>query len=234
VRGSELKKLLLLALVAVALPAGAVEAEELSGGVDLLEIHTGSGDDQFVFDGELRAGGERHAGLVKLSGGGDVGPHIDEVSAQVLYEINPREGVSLMAGVRHDFREGKDLTFGAFGATAELGEILSLEHFFFVSERGDLTGEAMVLGTVPLGPALTLEPRGEISWSAQHIVEEELGSGVTDVTLSVRLRRGIGPLVNVYLGVIHERLLSDTKSIALANGDRGHATRAVIGAGLAF
>lgn len=64
--------------------------------------------------------------------------------------------------------------------------------------------------------------------------EEEFGSGVTDVSLSVRLRRNIGPEVNVYLGATHERLVGETKRIALANGDKGHVNRVVIGAGLAF
>ncbi len=57
---------------------------------------------------------------------------------------------------------------------------------------------------------------------------------MTDVTLSVRLRQAISPMVNVYVGGIHERLVGDTRRIALANGDPGHVTRAVIGAGFAF
>jgi len=139
-----------------------------------------------------------------------------------------------MTGVRHDFREGEDLTLGVLAVTADLGEIVSAEHFLFVSEDGDVTGEAMVLAGLPLTTGLTLEPRAELAWSAQDVPEEEYGSGVTDVSLSVRLRREIGPAVNVYLGATHERLVGETKRIALANGDKGHVNRLVIGAGLAF
>ena len=139
-----------------------------------------------------------------------------------------------MAGVRHDFREGGDLTHGVLAVTADIGEIVSAEHFLFLSQDGDVTGEAMALVALPLSASLTLEPRAELAWSARAVPDEELGSGITEVALSVRLRRQIGPVVNVYLGATHERLVGDTKRIALAQGDRGHVNRAVIGAGFAF
>ncbi len=156
------------------------------------------------------------------------------MTAQALYAFRPRESVALMAGLRHDFRKGRDLTLGALAVTADLAEIISAEHFLFVSEHGDVTGEAMVLAALPLTGSLTLEPRAELAWSAQQIEDDELGSGATEMSLSVRLRQAIGPMFNVYVGATHERLLGDTKRIALAKGDRGHVNRAVIGAGLAF
>jgi copper resistance protein B len=229
-----MKKRCLLGLAAISLTTGAAQAQEISGEVDLLEMHLGSGDDHFVFDGEIEAGGERHSAVFKLDGGSDVGAHIDEVTAQALYAFKPRESVALMAGLRHDFREGRDLSLGVLAVTAELGEIVSAEHFLFLSEHGDVTGEAMALAALPLTASLTLEPRAELAWSAQRVPDEEFGSGVTDVTLSVRLRKALGPMVNVYLGATHERLVGGTKRIALAQGDPGHVNRAVIGAGLAF
>lgn len=223
-----------LYVAALILPAGVAQAQDVSAEIDLLEMHVGSGDDHFVFDGELAAGGERHGGIFIIDGGSDVGPRVDEVTAQALYAFTPREGLSLMTGVRHDFREGRDLTLGVLAIAGDLGEIVSAEHFLFVSEDGDVTGEVMALAALPLNGRLTLEPRGEFSWSAQRNPAEEYGSGVTDVTLSVRLRQAISPMVNVYVGGIHERLVGGTRRIALANGDAGHVTRAVIGAGFAF
>ena len=217
----------------MSLPCGAAQAQQISGEVDLFEMHLGSGDDHFVFDGEVQAG-DRHGATFKLSGGSDLGPRIDEVTAQALYTFRPREGAALMAGVRHDLREGGNLTLGVLAVTADLGEIVSAEHFLFVSEDGDVTGEAMALAALPLSQKLTLEPRAEFAWSAQRVPGEELASGVTEVTLSARLRHAIGPMVNVYLGAIHERLVGGTRRIARARGDPGHVTRAVIGAGLAF
>lgn len=44
---------ILLAFAALILPAGTANAQDLSAEIDLLEMHIGSGDDHFVFDGEL-------------------------------------------------------------------------------------------------------------------------------------------------------------------------------------
>lgn len=229
-----MRKLLLSGIAAASLTAGAAQAQDLSAEVDLFEMHLGSGDDHFVFDGQLQAGGDRHAAIFKLAGGSDVGPRIDEVTGQALYSFMPRENLSLMAGVRHDFREGRDLTHGALAVVADIGGIVSAEHFLFLSQDGDVTGEAMALAALPLTASLTLEPRAELAWSARAVPEEELGSGVTEVALSVRLRRQIGPVINVYVGATHERLVGDTRRIAIAQGDPGDVTRAVIGAGFAF
>jgi len=223
-----------LMVAALILPAGAAQAQDVSGEIDLFEMHLGSGDDHFVFDGEARAGSGRHGATFKLNGGSDVGPRVDEVVAEALYTFRPRENVAMMAGARHNFRQGGNFTSAVIGATADLGELVSVEHFLLVSEHGDVTGEAMALAALPLASGFTLEPRAELSWSARKVPEEQLGSGVTDVTMSLRLRREIGPLVNVYVGAIHERLVGDTRRIALAQGDPGHVSRAVVGAGFAF
>lgn len=229
-----MKPFLCAMLAALFQPAEAAQARDLAGEIDLFEMHFGSGDDHFVFDGEVRAGEGRHGATFTLNGGSDVGAHIDEVVVEAFYSFRPRENAAVLAGVRHDFREGRDLTLGVVGAKAGLGDMLSVEHFLLVSERGDVTGEAMALGALPLTPRLTLEPRAELFWSAQRVPDEQLGSGVTDVTLSVRLRRSLGPAANVYVGAIHERLVGDTRRIAQAGGDRGQVNRAVIGAGFAF
>ncbi len=64
-----------------------------------------------------------------------------------------------------------------------------------------------------------------------HLV---LDSGLTDVELSVRLRRSLGENVNIYTGVIHERLLGGTRDIAIAHGETAKVTRAIFGIGLSF
>lgn len=40
-----------LYVAALILPAGVAQAQDVSAEIDLLEMHVGSGDDHFVFDG---------------------------------------------------------------------------------------------------------------------------------------------------------------------------------------
>lgn len=118
---------------------------------------------------------------------------------------------------------------GGHGGLSGDGEV-----YLFLSEHGDLTGASEIVAGLPLGPSTTLEPRVGLSWSAQAIEEEDIASGLTDVAFAVRLRQAIGPIFNIYVGAIHERLLGDTRDIAQANGDRAQVTRGVLGAGLSF
>lgn len=226
---------ILLALLAT-LPFAPVEAraEGIEAEVDLFEIHTGDGEDHFVFDSTFSVGGDEHGAALKIEGGSDVGPRIDDVTMQILYTFAPAEGTSLLAGIRHDFRGGADLNYASLAIVQDFGEMLSAEHFLYISEDGDLTGAAMVVASMPLGWSLQVEPRVAMGWAAQDIPDEETGAGVTDLELSLRLRKAIGPVLNVYIGAIHERLIGGTADIAIANGDRRHVSRAVIGAGMSF
>lgn len=229
-----MKNILLTALAAFPILVADAQAQSVSGEVDLFELHIGQGDEHFVFDAAVEVGGDTHGVAFRFEGGSDVGPHIHEVTTQLLYTLVPAEGTTIFAGVRHDFRGGSDLTHASLAVVQDIGEVASAEHFLFVSQHGDVTGAAMVVASLPVLSAFSIEPRLALGWSAQDILDEELGSGVTDVEFSVRVRRDIGPLLNIYAGVIQERLVGQTRDIALANGDRGTVNRVIVGAGLAF
>ncbi len=214
----------------------AAHAQAVSVEVDLFELQEGKGDDPFVFDTTVTAGGDRHALVLKAEGGNETAHlSVEEVTSMALAAFMPNDSTSFMAGVRHDFRPGGDLTYAALAVEQSFGSILEGEHFFFLSENGDLTGEGQIVAGIPLTPGgLTVEPRLAFGWAAQAIPEEEVGSGLTDTELSLRLRQAIGPVFNVYVGVVHERLIGNTRDIARANEESGQATRAILGAGLFF
>lgn len=222
----------LAALPFLSVPAHA--QAELAGQVDLLEMHVGKGDDHFLFDSTFTLSGERHGVALKLEGGSDVGAHIDEVTAQMLYRYSPSGNTNILLGARNDFRSGSDLSHATLGVEVQLTSAISGEHYLWLSEDGDITGAAMVVGTLSLGEELWLEPRVAVGWSARAIPAEDVGAGIGELELPARLRRQIGPLFNVYGGIIDERLVGDTRDIARTQGDNGHVTRAVIGLGLNF
>lgn len=224
-----------LPFASLPLCAGQANAQTVSVEVDTFELQAGQGNDSLVFDSALSVGGERHAIVLKAEGENEkVHLNVEEVEGQVLYAFMPTDGTTLMAGVRHDFRPGKDLTYATLAVEQGLGSLIEGEHFLFVSQDGDVTGSGQVIVALPVGLATTLEPRASVGWSAQRIVQEDIGSGITDVELSARLRQAIGPVFDVYVGAVHERLVGNTRDIARENGDAVSVTRAVIGAGFSF
>lgn len=216
------------------LPAKAAAEDAVGLEVDLLEVHLGKGDDHLLLDSTLTVGGGKDQLIVKLTGGSDTRTSFDDAQVQGFYSRSLSEKAALHLGVRHDMRAGSDLTYGAAGVVGEVLPGLEAEHYFYVSQNGDLTGAAQLLLGVGLTPRLLLEPRLAVGWSAQDVPAEDLGSGLTDIQASVRLRRSLGENFNVYTGVVHERLLGSTREIALSAGEPSRVTRAIVGFGFSF
>jgi len=213
---------------AVGMPAVA-GAAPLAGEVDLFELHPGPGT-HLVAESTFALG----EAALKIDGGSDTRPAFDDVTVQALWMPALAPGVTLALGARQDLRPGADLSHAVAGVEAELTPWLAAEHYFYLSGHGDLTGGAKATVNLPLGPGLRLEPRAELGWVARDIVMEQLASGITDVTLSVRLRQKAGPLFDVYAGAVHEAVVGRSADIARANNSPVRITRAVIGAGLSF
>lgn len=212
--------------------AAAQTAVELE--VDLLEVHLGRSNDHLVLDSTLTLGDGADQLLVKVAGGSETRTAFDDFELQGLYSRSLSDMVALHFGMRHDMRAGSNLTHGVAGLVAEVLPGLEAEHSLFVSQDGDLTGAGQLVFGVDLAPRLVLEPRLAVGWSAQEIPGEDIGNGLTDVEASLRLRHALSDNFNVYAGVVHERLLGSTRSIAVATGDPARVTRAVLGFGFSF
>lgn len=220
-----------LAATGLATPAFAapVEAE-----IDLFELHIGDGDEHFTFDSAISTGSEADRFELRASGGSDVGPTIDNVQLEALYVHNFSDKFTVLAGVRQDVRDGRDLGHASLAFVALPVEWLELEHFFYLSEGGNLIGSGQLLASLPLSESVTAEPRLNLNWSAQTITQESVGHGLTDLQAAVRVRKSIGPHLEAYAGAIHERLVGQTRSIASAGGNRTRVNRVIIGTAYRF
>lgn len=231
-QGRTLRQLTAAILALAFQPASA--AAQVALEVDLLEVHLGQGDDHLLLDSALTIGEGTNQFIVEMAGGSETRTAFDDFEVVGLYSRALSETAALRLGVRHDMRAGSDLTYAAAGLTFEPLPGLAAEHMFFVSQDGDLTGGGELILGIDLASRLVLEPRLAFGWSAQAIPAEDLGSGLTDVEASLRLRHALSDSFNVYTGVVHERLLGSTRTIAAAAGDPFRVTRAIVGLGFSF
>ncbi|WP_427969344.1 copper resistance protein B [Altererythrobacter sp.] len=229
-----MKALLATGLTIATLFSSPALAQDIEAEVDLFEMQFDGGDDAFVFDSTLAIGNGVDGVALKVEGGSEAGPDLDEIGAQLLYTRTIGARTTLLMGVRRDFLPGDDINYATVAVEHSVGDIVELESYFYLSEHGDLTATAQALVAAPLTQSLTFEPRFEVAWAAQDIVEEDIASGLTGISVSARLRQAIGPILNVYGGVIHERLVGDTRSIARAAGESWNISSFIIGAGMAF
>lgn len=204
------------------------------GGIDLFELHPGPGPDHLVIESVWEAGaGVEHFAL-RADGGSETRTAFDNVQLQALWMPQANDRVTLALGVRHDLRQGGDLSHGVLGIEASVLSWLDAEHYFFVSQRGDLTGSGQVTVNVPLGDKWRIEPRVAVNWAARAVPLEGLAGGMTDMNASARLRRSLGDHADLYVGIVHERLLNGTATIARQSDSVTHVTRGVVGFGFAL
>ena len=228
------------AIVAVALATGigtdvaTAASLPIRAEVDLLELRIGPGNRHLALESTVTAGADLHQFALKVDGGSDARVAFDWLQFQALWMPQVSSGATLAVGLRRDESKGRDLTYAAAGAELDLAPWLAGEHYFYLSRHGDLTGGAKLSARWPLTKRLTLEPRVQLGWSAQEIPAEKLSAGLTDMQASIRLRRAMCGNADLYVGVLHRRLIGGTYSIARSAGDAVAGTTAVIGMGLSF
>lgn len=109
-----------------------------------------------------------------------------------------------------------------------------LDNSIYLSEDADVTLSTEVEYNILLTQRLVLQPRAELGFAAQDVRERELGAGMTDANVDMRLRydikRGLAP----YVGVRYRFLVGETKNIAEASAQETEQWSFLAGLRLAF
>jgi len=205
----------------------------LSGGFDLIELREGEGPVAFTWDGTFSLGDGTDQVMLMTTGGGALESQIDEVELRLFYGRTIGT-VTPLVGVRQNISPGAYATYAAAGVQGAIGDKSSWETYAFLSDQGDLIGEAQVIYQIPITQQFYLEPRVVIGWSAQDIDAEATQAGFTEGEATLRFRYSVNGAINVYAGVVHERLLGGTRRLALEQGEAAQSTLAVVGFGVNF
>lgn len=210
---------LLETLLAACALAGNSEAAALQVDVNRLEAQLRGGQDSHVWDGAARWGGETDAAVFKAEGSGGFGGAVESADFRLLWShaLSPR--FDARAGLRHDLRPKPQRTHLVLGLNGAAPLRLDVETNLFLSDKGDLTGELEITRDMGLTGQLILQPRSEISFSAQDVPELGIGSGLSTLEAGARLRYAFAPEFAPYVGVEYQRLCGDTRRLARAAGE---------------
>lgn len=111
---------------------------------------------------------------------------------------------------------------------------VEVDSVLYVSEDADLTAELEAEYDIRVTQRWVLQPRAELGLAAQDIPERDLGAGVTDTKLDLRLRYEIKREVAPYVGVRYQTLLGETDNRAEAAGEDTEQLFFLTGVRLAF
>lgn len=197
--------------------------------IDRLEATFNDDHEGYAWNLQGWHGGDINRFWWKSEGGGVFDDEVERAELQLLYSRAVTPYFDIQTGVRQTYRpEGDrtDLVLAVQGLAPYLFEV-SAEAF--VSNEGEVSARAEAEYDVRLTQRLILQPRAELTLSADDIPEFEVASGFTDVELGARLRYEIRRNFAPYVGVEWEGALGDTRDLVEANGGDPDATRFVVG-----
>jgi copper resistance protein B len=197
--------------------------------LETAEVRPSDHGDVYAWEGEATFGGDINRFALKSEGEGESGD-LESAEVQALYSRAVDPYFNVLAGVRHDFESGPDRTYATVGVEGVAPYWFEVEGALFLSNKGDLSARLEGAYDFRLTQKLILEPRAELNLAASADPALELGSGLRDVELGLRLRYAIRQEFAPYVGVHWERKFGDTADFARAHGEGVEDTRVVFGA----
>lgn len=190
----------------------------------------------FNDDGETYAwhaqgwyGGDINRFWWKSEGEGAFDDQLEHAEVQLLYSRAVTPYFDLQAGVRQSYLEGQDRTDLVLGVQGLAPYWFEVGAAAFVSAEGDVTARAEAEYDLRLTQKLILQPAAELNFAAQDIPDLDIGAGLTDAMIGVRLRYEISRSFAPYVGVEWSGALGETRDIRESLGADTQSTYAVIG-----
>jgi len=158
----------------------------------------------------------------------------EEAEIQALYSRAISPYFDFQVGVRQDFEPDPMRTHAVVGIQGLAPYWFEVDGAVFLSNEGELTGRFEAEYELLLTQRLILQPRTEISWSAEDMPELQTGSGLSSAQLGLRLRYEIRREFAPYVGVEWSRRFGDTADYVRSAGGRAEDTAIVAGLRLWF
>jgi copper resistance protein B len=196
---------------------------------DLAEYQIRDGDDGFNWDVEAWYGGDIHRLWLRSEGEGDFKRGVERAEIQALYSRAIGPYFNLQGGVRYDFRPNPSRVYAALGVEGLAPSFFELEGFVFLSDKGDVLLRAGGAYDQRITQRLILQPRAELNFAFQDMPDIEVGSGLSEAELGLRLRYDITREFSPYVGVEYEESFGRTKDLRRVAGEKGQHWNLVIG-----
>ncbi|MBI1292758.1 copper resistance protein B, partial [bacterium] len=171
--------------------------------VDMAELRFGDDETTFHWEGEGWIGGDINRFVFKTEG--EAGEDdVERAEVQALYSRAIGPYFDLQAGVRYDIEPSPNRSYAVIGFEGVAPYWFETTGALFVSDQGEVSARFEGSYDARLTQRIILQPRAEINLSAEDVPELELGSGVTDAELALRLRYDITRNFSPYIGISYE------------------------------
>jgi len=166
--------------------------------------------------------------VLKAEGDIDAGK-LQEARTELLWGHAVAAYWDTQVGLRYDSGTGPDRSWLAFGVQGLAPYWFEVDATAYVGEQGRSALRLSAEYELLLTQKLILQPRVEANAYGKSDSDREIGSGLSDLTLGLRLRYEIRREFAPYIGIERVALFGDTADFARAAGEGSKETRYVAG-----
>ncbi len=225
-------KRLLVATVCL-LAGNAYAAEPMFGFTQGERVEYVEAEEHLLWDLQGRYGGDYHRFWWKTEGALDDGS-TEDAELQLLYSRAWTAYFDLQVGVRYEDFESGDRVSLVAGTQGMAPYKFEVDAAAFLSEDGDLSVRAEFERDLFLSNQLILQPRAELQVAFSDVPEIGVGSGLSELSLGLRLRYEYSRRFAPYVGVEWEGAFGDTADLLEAAGEDTDVLSAVLGVRFMF
>lgn len=196
--------------------------------VDTAEFQLGDDEAAFHWEGEGWIGGDINRFVFKTEGEARE-DDVESAEVQALYSRAIGPYLDFQAGVRYDIEPSPNRAYAVLGFEGVAPYWFETTGALFLSDEGEVSARLEGSYDARLTQRIILQPRAEINLSADDIPKLEIGAGVTDIELGLRLRYDVTRNLAPYVGVTYETKQGDTADYVSAAGEDESDTRLVFG-----
>jgi copper resistance protein B len=165
----------------------------------------------------LRSEGERVAGMTQ------------NARADLLWDHTFARWWSVQAGGRQDFGAGPGRTWAAIGVQGLAPYWFNTEATFYVGDQGRTAMRLKTEYELLFTQRLILQPEGEANLYGKSDPARQLGSGLSDLEIGLRLRYEVRREFAPYIGVVWARQFGGTADRVRASGGNPNDVQFVAG-----
>ena len=215
-----------LALILALLIAGPGHAAEIEEPIftffqmDQNEIRFDDGGDQtYVWEAQGWAGTDFNKAFLKAKGERELGGGLEAAEVQLLYSRLISTFFDVQIGLRHDFKPSPSRSYAVLGVQGLAPQFFEVDAALFLSDHGDLSARLEAEVELLITQRLVLQPLIEVNLAVQDVDELDIGAGITDIEVGLRLRYEIRREIAPYIGLAYERTLFKTANIRRRHGE---------------
>ena len=196
---------------------------------NIAEYRAVDGADGFGWDAEGWYGGDINRFWFKTEGQGSFGEGVESAELQALYSHAIDPYFNVQAGIRYDFEPNPSRVYATVQLEGLAPSFFDVEAALFLSNKGELMARMSGYYDQRITQRLILQPRLEFDLAAQDSREIDVGAGLTEAQVGLRLRYEIAREFAPYIGVQYERSFGRTARYLREAGDDAGVFQFLVG-----